>query len=569
VAPYLERLGNTVGTMLPVAMTALTTSLDTVTSFIDVLLGKDITPFADAMRSAFGRDMGNAISDVAVALSVVGETLSSGSLDYLQGFMDEVGFGVPVLNGMAQAVLTLAPALSAMIAPVVSLVGEFVSWKDVLGAVAIVIASIVLPALLGMVVAAAKVIAIFAGLVAGVAALRSAWESDFAGLRTNTLAAFDGLTTGIQSAWDALVEFFGPSIERLVGAFQGFIDKLAPLPTEMGNLGAAFGSLGQALQPIVELVGVLLANAFQILLAVIEAVMENASTHVLNFVSTFTAQITAAAEVISGWVELIKAIIAGDYTAAWEAAGQIAQGYVDFAVATFNGMKTTIEMIFSTMASAVNNTIENMRLGAAIDFQRIKNAVTTATDNARSAVVTAWENGRATLTGIWTGIQSAASSAFNGIRSAMDTIISAKDSIVGAFTSLRDFIAGLSIPNPFSGITSSLQGIIDLANRAKNALGGVGGSGNSSAASNAAGTSYFRGGMTTINERGTELIALPGRNRQAWLPRGTAIYPAEQSPMLMGAGGGVTVNVYATVNNGMDAESLAHTIAGIMRRNQR
>jgi TP901 family phage tail tape measure protein len=193
VAPYLERLGNTVGTMLPVAMTALTTSLDTVVGFVDVLMGKDITPFANAMRTAFGPEVGSAISDVAVALSIVGETLSSGNLDYLQGFMAEVGFGVPLLNGMAEAVLTIVPALNSMIAPLLSLVGEFVSWKDVLGAVAIVIASIVLPALLGMVVAAAKVIAIFAGLVAGVALLRNAWENNWGGIQEKTQAVFDAV----------------------------------------------------------------------------------------------------------------------------------------------------------------------------------------------------------------------------------------------------------------------------------------------------------------------------------------------------------------------------------------
>jgi phage-related protein len=264
---------------------------------------------------------------------------------------------------------------------------------------------------------------------------------------------------------------------------------------------------------------------------------------------------------------LVKAIIAGDYTAAWEAAGQIASGYADWTIATFTGLKTTVEMIFSTMADAINNTIENLRLGATIDFQRIRNAVTTATDSARSAVTSAWDGAKATLSGIWESMRSAAVSVFAGIRGAMDGIIAAKDAVVGAFTTLKDFVGGLSIPNPFSGIASSLEGLIGLANRAKDALGGVG-SGGGSTARNAAGTDFFRGGMSTINERGTELIALPGRNRNVWLPRGSAIYSAERSPMLAG-GGGVTVNVYANVNNGMDAESLAYQIAGILRRNQR
>lgn len=82
----------------------------------------------------------------------------------------------------------------------------------------------------------------------------------------------------------------------------------------------------------------------------------------------------------------------------------------------------------------------------------------------------------------------------------------------------------------------------------------------------ASGTMYWRGGGVTLNERGTELIALPGRNRRAVLPRGAQIYPAEQVPLMMGGGGG-NVTVYATVTNEADEERLAWKIANIIRRN--
>jgi len=77
---------------------------------------------------------------------------------------------------------------------------------------------------------------------------------------------------------------------------------------------------------------------------------------------------------------------------------------------------------------------------------------------------------------------------------------------------------------------------------------------------NAAGTSYWRGGLTWVGERGAELVNLP---------RGTAIYSAAQSRNMALASGGPSVNVTAHVYNNLDVQSLAYRVADVIDRRRR
>jgi len=75
-----------------------------------------------------------------------------------------------------------------MISPVIESITNFVSWKDVLIALGIAIASVVLPVIGSLVVSMLPIIATVGALVGAVALLRNAWESDWGGIRTNLTA---------------------------------------------------------------------------------------------------------------------------------------------------------------------------------------------------------------------------------------------------------------------------------------------------------------------------------------------------------------------------------------------
>lgn len=145
-----------------------------------------------------------------------------------------------------------------------------------------------------------------------------------------------------------------------------------------------------------------------------------------------------------------------------------------------------------------------------------------------------WDTVKATAIALWEKVKSV----FAGIR----------DSIVGAFNSAKDTVAGFfswidqkieSIPllgSLYSGGKSLIGGAVDLL------------------AGNALGTSYWRGGLTRVNERGGEIMNLPS---------GTQIIPHDISARMAG-GPRVTVNVTVAGNvigNEQYADELGERIA--------
>ena len=89
-----------------------------------------------------------------------------------------------------------------------------------------------------------------------------------------------------------------------------------------------------------------------------------------------------------------------------------------------------------------------------------------------------------------------------------------------------------------------------------NLFGGSGGSG-----TNAVGTNYWGGGVSLVGETGPELV---------YVPQGSRILNSKDTRMaLAGSGESVQVNVYATVANNLDINTLAYEIADVLRRRGR
>lgn len=110
-------------------------------------------------------------------------------------------------------------------------IGSFVEWKDVLIVLGAAIATVVIPALWGMITAMAPVIAVFAGAVLAVAAVRTAWEADFLGIQTTTLAALDAIKAAFQPLTDAIAQFGSGALTEI----QNFV---TGNQTEFTNLSA-------------------------------------------------------------------------------------------------------------------------------------------------------------------------------------------------------------------------------------------------------------------------------------------------------------------------------------------
>lgn len=102
-----------------------------------------------------------------------------------------------------------------------------------------------------------------------------------------------------------------------------------------------------------------------------------------------------------------------------------------------------------------------------------------------------------------------------------------KDSIVGAFDAAKEKVSGF-----FSWLDDKISSVPVIGNIYEGGKGVISWIGDK-LAGNALGTSYWRGGLTRVNERGGEIINLPS---------GTQIIPHDVSTRMV-QGGGVTVNV--------------------------
>lgn len=165
----------------------------------------------------------------------------------------------------------------------------------------------------------------------------------------------------------------------------------------------------------------------------------------------------------------------------------------------------------------------------------------------------------------WEGIKGAAIAVWNGIKSAFDTVASGLKS---AISSVVKFF------------TDKWNGLKNMVSKGLGAVGGLLGFGK-----NAAGTNYWSGGLTTVAERGAELIQMPGKpaflaehEMLLNLPRGTQILNNRETKNSFrdrisglkermsglrsneGSSGGDVINISITVNGNADTNAIEKAV---------
>ena len=155
----------------------------------------------------------------------------------------------------------------------------------------------------------------------------------------------------------------------------------------------------------------------------------------------------------------------------------------------------------------------------------------------------------------WDTIKTAATNLWAKIKTTFGGI---KDAIVGAFNSAKDAVGSFFswIGDKLSWLDNKIESIPilgSLYSGGKALVGGVADFIGGLIGGNALGTSYWKGGLTRVNERGGEILNLPS---------GTQIIPHDVSKRVAG---GQTVQVYVTVQgniigNRQYADELGETI---------
>lgn len=118
---------------------------------------------------------------------------------------DIVG-GLEAIFGEERAaqILAVAEAVKGFITPIIENLAQFVEWKDVLIVLGAVIGGVVLNALIGLAATIAPIIAAIGAAILIVAAMRTAWETDFAGIRDFVA----GIWLAMRTTWEAFKLLF-------------------------------------------------------------------------------------------------------------------------------------------------------------------------------------------------------------------------------------------------------------------------------------------------------------------------------------------------------------------------
>lgn len=489
---------------------------------------------------------------VAQAFDLV-EPAIAGFSAAVNGFIANMQEGMAPLDAFIEAIWDIAPqgaidallmlrdqilpalgaAFTTYVAPLADAVAQNVQLSDVLAVVGLVVASVVLPALAGIIAAAAPVILVFAGLVAAVALMRNAWEGNWGGIQEKTATAVAFVSGVVQTGvaqvrawWDengAAVMAKAAEVWAMVStavatgieAVQTFVaDGVAQVQAwwdENGELVMAKAAeVWETVQTVVN-DGIEAAKGF--VSAGTAQMQAWWATHGDQVMSIVQLAFTAVKNIITIAVGLIATVVMGTINtlqAAWAEWGDelttLAQGAWDTIIVVIEGALDVIEGIFTAFNAAV-----------AGDWDAFWEGLRQTADGMFAAVSAVISSGWETIKGLFSA----------GVQAARDTFTSVDWGGVGA--SIIDAIAG-SISN---GVGKLASAAMSAAMGAVNAA--ISAAANAWGAASAAFGGGGGGGGGGSSSNNTASDALPGGNRTLGLPGFTAV---GQSPALVGTGGG-------------------------------
>ncbi|WP_374140923.1 phage tail tape measure protein [Leptotrichia hongkongensis] len=209
--------------------------------------------------------------------------------------------------------------------------------------------------------------------------------------------------------------------------------------------------------------------------------------------------------VISGIAAYIRV-----YVAVWKA---IFKGIGIVFKAIWNGIKVVVKVVMAGISAYIRTYVNVWKT-----IFKVIGTVAKAVWNAiKATAIVLWNGLKSGITAVssffkstWEGIKGAAIAVWNGIKSAFDKVVEG----------LKSAISGV-----VKFFTDKWNGLKNMVSKGLGAVGNFLGFGK-----NAAGTNYWSGGLTTVAERGAELIQMPGKpaflaehEMLLNLPRGTQI----------------------------------------------
>lgn len=357
--PLLKMLADVAENLLPVFSSILSERV--------IPVVEDVSAFIRGFVSALqeGQDPISAMIDSFLTWTNAGENLSETARNIVLqfgAFWDRVKEGA---------------------APIIQAIGQFVSAKDVLMALGVAVAAVVIPAIASLLASILPIIAIGALLIGAISLVRNAWENNWLGIRDKTQAVVEFLRNLLQTAitfirqqWalhgDAImakVQAIWSGIQGFISAVMGFIQSVI---TTVGNAISAFwGAYHDELLALA-------SGIWDAILAFVSGIMDQISLALDTFAALFRGDWEGFLQGIqdlweNGWDTVLSILAAlwdaispilgalwGDIKAWFQSVdwGSLGRNIIDGIV---NGISAAGSAILNTLSGIVNGAINAIK----------------------------------------------------------------------------------------------------------------------------------------------------------------------------------------------------------------
>ncbi|WP_033829092.1 phage tail tape measure protein [Bacillus andreraoultii] len=393
---------------------------------------------------------------------------------------------MPKLKEIADTILTNMPQIQAVMTSVFTVVGNIllgivnvlgsivgfvIRNKEAFAALGIVIATVVLPPMIGFITNAAVlrakalvglitstfrliaanyalgisflvahgpillIIAGIAALIAVVVLIIKHWDA----IKAKTIEVWNTIQTFLAGVWEA--------IKAGLQAFLTFVSNL--WNTVWNAVKTVFMTIWNGIKDFFISVWNAMWNVVSTVLAVIYAI-----------IATVWEGIKALAEVIWGFI--------GDYViGVWNniksAATTIWNAIKSFFTTVLNAIKSVFTTVWNAIKSVLTTIWNSIKSVATSVWNGIKSFFTAWLNGVKSIFTSIWNSIKGVLTGIWNGIKGTATSVFNSIKSVITSITNSIRSVVTSiWNGIRGTLSGIlnGIRSVVSNVSNSIRNII-------------------------------------------------------------------------------------------------------------
>lgn len=202
----------------------------------------------------------------------------------------------------------------------------------------------------------------------------------------------DQIAVALSAVWKSLSETLGPPLEALFSKVAGIFSKISG-----GPIGTGIAALIELFKGIADVVGTILVVAIELAGNVIERV-----------VSGIIALFSGMVDIVSNVIDLISALLTGDFSGAWEAAGRIVE-------TVFDTIVNIIAAIFPEIASYLQQTYAAAKQWLADGFSSIVGWFTSSVQSGVDYVSSVFPNVVAAAKGVYDGVKTWLVDKFGGL----------------------------------------------------------------------------------------------------------------------------------------------------------